>query len=145
MGQTPTLDAKNGNTLWVDATSKKLIYVRVAFEVLPDGKSVPIGHQIVQCCLVLDVKMEDVRCRARLLAGGQMTKAPATITHASDVSRETVRMVLMIAALNDFEVKLDDILNSYAQTPVTKKVSSTLGSAFGKDTRKTAVIEPYVA
>ena len=34
-----------------------------------------------------------------------MTKAPATITHASVVSREMVRIELMIAALNDLEVK----------------------------------------
>ena len=35
VGQTPALYAKNGDTLWSDAISKKLIYVRVAFEVLP--------------------------------------------------------------------------------------------------------------
>ena len=42
-----TLDAKNGNTLWADAISKEMENARVAFEVLPDGKSVPIGHQFV--------------------------------------------------------------------------------------------------
>ena len=42
-----TLDAKNGITSWADATSKEMENVRVAFEVLPDGKSVPIGHQFV--------------------------------------------------------------------------------------------------
>ena len=40
-----------------------------------------------------------------------MTGAPATIMYASIVSRETVRITLMIAALSDLEVKLDDILN----------------------------------
>ena len=41
------LDAKNGNTLWADEISKEMENVRVAFEVLPDGKPVPIGHQFV--------------------------------------------------------------------------------------------------
>ena len=41
------LDAKNGNTLWADAISKKMENVRVAFKVLPDGKSVSIGDQFV--------------------------------------------------------------------------------------------------
>ena len=41
------LDAKNGNTLWANAISKEMENVRVAFEVLPDGKPVPIGHQFV--------------------------------------------------------------------------------------------------
>ena len=41
------LDAKNGNSLWADVISKEMDNVRVAFKVLPDGKSVPIGHQFV--------------------------------------------------------------------------------------------------
>ena len=50
-----------------------------------------------------------------------MTNAPATITYASIVSRETVRIVSMFAALNDLEVELGDILNTYVQAPVPKK------------------------
>ena len=74
-----------------------------------------------------------------------MTKAPATIMYASIVSRETVRIALMIATLNDLEVKLGNILNAYVQAPVTEKVWTTLGPEFGKDARKTAVIvqAPY--
>ena len=45
--QTHALDAKNGNTFWKDAISKEMENVRVAFEVLLNGKSVPIGHQFV--------------------------------------------------------------------------------------------------
>mgnify|MGYP006191742737 CR=1 FL=1 len=59
--QAYALDAKNGITLWADAISKELENLRVAFEVLPDGKSVPIGHQVVQCHLVFDLKIEDFR------------------------------------------------------------------------------------
>ena len=36
-------------------------------------------------------------------------------------------MVLMIAALNDLEVKLGDIMNAYAQAPVREKVRNALG------------------
>ena len=97
------LNAENGNTLWADAISKEMESVRVAFEVLPDGKSVPIGHQFVQCYMVFDTKMEDFRNKARLVAGGRMTKALATILHAITVSRETVRIALTIATLNDLE------------------------------------------
>ena len=34
-----------------------------------------------------------------------MMKAPANVTYTSVVSRETVRIALMIAILNDLEVK----------------------------------------
>ena len=63
--------------------------------------------------MVFDVKMEDFRHKARLVTRGHMTQAPATITYASIVSRETVKIALMNAALNDFEVKLGDIMNAY--------------------------------
>ena len=69
-----------------------------------------------------------------------MTESPATIMYASVVSRETARIVLMIAALNDLEVKSINILNAYVQAPVTEKVQTTLGLEFSKDARKTAVI-----
>ena len=45
------------------------------------------------------------RQKARLVAGGHMTKAPATVTYFNIVSRKAVRIVLMIATLNDLEVK----------------------------------------
>jgi hypothetical protein len=52
---------------------------------------------------------EDFRHKARLVAGGHTTAAPATITYASVVSRESVRIALLLAALNDVEVKTADI------------------------------------
>ena len=79
----------------------------MAFKVLPDGKSVPIIHQFVHCHMVLVIKMnEGFRQKARFVAGGYMTHALATIMYPSIVSRWIVRIALMIATLNDLEVKL---------------------------------------
>jgi hypothetical protein len=36
--------------------------------------------------MIFHVKMEDFCCKARLVAGGHVTKAPATLTYASVVS-----------------------------------------------------------
>jgi hypothetical protein len=68
--------------------------------------------------MIFDVKMEDFRQKARLVAGGHRTKAPATITYASMVSRETMHLALTIASLNDLEVKIGDVLNAYITAPV---------------------------
>ena len=54
-----------------------------------------------------------------------MTKALTTHTYVKVVFRETVRIVLMISALNDLEVKSGNILNAYEQAPVTEKVWTT--------------------
>ncbi len=107
------LDRQNGNTLWVDAIAKEMKDVRKAFNILPDDKAVPIGYQKIPCHMIFDVKMEDFKRKARLVAGGHRTEAPATITYASIVSRETVRIALMLAALNDLQVKAGDVLNAY--------------------------------
>ena len=90
--------------------------------------------------MVFGVKVENFRCKTRLVAGSHMMESLAAIMYASIVSRETVRIVMMIATLSDLEVKLGDILNTYFQEPVTEKVWTTLGSEFGKVSSKTVVI-----
>jgi hypothetical protein len=53
------LDCKNGNTLWEDAIAKEMREVCIAFSILPDGRSAPIGYQKILCHMIFDVKMED--------------------------------------------------------------------------------------
>jgi hypothetical protein len=113
--------------------------VRIALNILLDGGSAPIGYQKIPCHMVFDVKMEDFRQKARLVAGGHLTKAPVTITYASVVSRETVRLALTFASLHDLEVKVGDVLNAYTTTPVNEKVWTILGPEFGLDSGKSAI------
>ncbi len=134
------LDRKNGNTLWADAIAKETKEVCIAFNILPDGHSAPIGYQKIPCHMIFDMKVEDFRQKARLVAGGHRTKAPATITYASMVSRETVHLALSIGSLNDLEVKEGDVLNAYITTPVKEKVWTVLEPEFGHDTGKSAII-----
>ncbi len=112
----------------------------IAFNILPDGGSAPIDYQKIPCHMVFDVKMEDFRQKARLVAGGHLTKAPVTINYASVVSREAVRLTLTFASLNDLEVKVGNFLNAYITAPVKEKVWTILGSEFGLDSGKSAII-----
>ena len=72
-------------------------------KILLNGKKLP-GRHFLQCHVVFSVKMEDFRHKAKLMVIGHMTKAPATIMYASVVSRQIVRITLMIDANSDFEV-----------------------------------------
>jgi hypothetical protein len=101
---------------------------------------VPIGSQKIPCHMIFDIKMEDFRRKVRLVAGGHMTKAPATITYASVVSRETFCIAHLMAALNDLNVKVGDVLNAYITAPITKKIWTVLGPEFGIDAGKSAII-----
>ena len=134
------IDEATGTTFWREAIDKEMRNVRIAFEVLPDGENPPDEYQFCRCHMIFDVKMEDFRRKARLVAGGHMTKAPATLTYASVVSRETVRVALMAAALNDVDVWAADVLNAYITAPCREKIWTTLGPEFGEDQGKRALI-----
>ena len=134
------IDQENGNTLWQDAVRQEMAKVRIAFRTLDKDEAVPPTYQQIRGHLIFDVKMEDFRRKARYVAGGHMTEAPATITYASVVSRESVRIALTLAALNDLEVKTADIENAYLTAPVAEKIWCVLGPEFGADAGKRAII-----
>jgi hypothetical protein len=127
------LDKENGNDYWAKAITKDMTNVRVAFQVLDKNKSVPVGYQFIRCHGIFDVKMDSFQRKYQMVAGGHMIETPASMTSASIVSHESVRIALMLAALNDLQVKTADIENAYLTAPVSEKIWITLGPKFGKD------------
>lgn len=75
-----------------------------------------------------------------LRRGGHMTSPPAAATYASVVSRESVRIALTIAALNDLEVLVADVKNAYLNAPITKKIWMVCGVEFGTNNGKRAIM-----
>ena len=134
------LDKKNSKTYWADVIATEMKNVGAAFKLLPDGTSTPNGYQKISWHMIFDVKMEDFQQKAQLVAGGHKTKAPSTITYASAVFRETVRLALTIAALNSLEVKVGDVLNAYITAQIKEKIWTILGPEFRPDAGKTALI-----
>jgi hypothetical protein len=90
--------------------------------------------------MISNLKIEDFQQKACMFAGGHMTGAPTIMTYAIVVSRETIRIALTIAALNDLKVKAADIPNAYISAPIKKKVWCTLGPDFGPATGRSAII-----
>jgi hypothetical protein len=134
------LDKENGNTLWQDAVRKEMKNVLIAFKILNGYGSVPPTYEEIRCHMIFDIKMEDFRHKARFVAGGHTTDTPHAMTYASIVSRESVRIALTLDALNDLDVKMVDIENAYLTVPITEKVWTVLGTAFGDDAGKCALI-----
>ena len=114
--------------------------VKVAFKILNDGEMAPRYHQFVKCHMIFNIKMDNFRRNARLVAGGHMITEPAAVTYASVVSRETVCITLTLAALNDLEVKYGDVLNAYITAPVKEKIWNYLGPEHGNNEGKKAII-----
>ena len=122
------------------AIEKEMAAMAIVFKYLENGEEIPPGFQHVRCHMVFDVKMEDFRRKAGLVAGGHTTDAPATLTFASVVSRETVRIARTVAALNGLEVKTSDIKNAYLTAPNQEKIWTTCGPEFGINAGKKAII-----
>ena len=136
------IDTENGNHLWWEAICKEMKNVRIAFEEY-DGKIEDlVGYQQIKLHIVFDVKMgENFRRKARLVAGGHTTSTPASITYSSVVSRDSVRIALTLAALNDCKVLACDIQNAYLTAPCREKIWCKAGEEFGKaDRGKTMLV-----
>jgi hypothetical protein len=100
-----TIDEKNGDIRWVDAVTLEMQNVRIAFEVFGGDTETLTGYQKISGHLVFDVKLgENFRRKARYFADGHKTKSPASVTYSTVVSRDSVRIILTIAVLNDLQV-----------------------------------------
>ena len=129
------LDASNGNSLWSDAISKELKNVLVAFQLIEDGEPLPAGSKQIPYHIIFDVKFDLTR-KARLVAGGHRNKGgvPAFATYSSVASRDSVRICLMLAALNDLDVLMADIGNAYLNAPCRERVHVVCGpELFGNE------------
>ena len=140
------LDKANGNTCWMDALAKEMKNTKVAFKILPEGDMAPRDCQFVRCRIVWDDKIEDFRRKDMLVGGGHMTIAPAASTCASVVTRETVRVALTLAALNDLEVKVGGVENAYIIASVREKIWTILEDLNMGETRarKSQLCVPFM-
>ena len=114
------IDASNANTFWTDAINKEMRQVSVAFEILEKDARVPIGFSVSSGHLVFDVKMDIIR-KARWVKDGHKTPEPEVSTFAGVVSRESVRIALAYAAMNDIGMTACDIRNAYLQAPSSER------------------------
>ena len=113
-------------TRWRDAIIKEMKNVRVAFKLLEDSDNLPPAHEYVPCHLIFDVKM-DGTFKARFVAAGCKTSDPDGSTYVGVVSRETVRLAFLYAALNNLKVSSADILNAYLTAPTSQKLWTKCG------------------
>ena len=143
------IDEETGTDHWRRAIEKEMGKVRVAFERWDDGTVEDarsgkrlVGYQEIGCHMVFDIKMDgDFTRKARLVAGGHMTDTPSSITYSSVVSRESVRIAFLIAALNDLDIFAADIGNAYLNAPCREKIWTLAGPEFGSDQGSVTIVK----
>ncbi len=119
---------------------KEMKHVRPAFHILEDDEMTPVGSQWIPCHMVFDIKVDFTR-KARFVARGHRAEAPKSITCSSVVSRDSICIAFLLAALNELDILAADIGNAYLNVDTREKVHTTLGAEFGQNMiGKTAVI-----
>ena len=74
----------------------------------------------------------DFTCKARYVANGAMTDTPVRLCHSSVVSRDSVRISFLVAALNDLDILAYDISNAYLNSPLQERIWFVAGLECGK-------------
>ena len=73
------------------------------------------------------------RRKARWVADRHNTESPESVTYSTVVSRDSVRIMLLIAALNDLDVMGADVQNAYLNVPNREKHWINDGPEFGEN------------
>ena len=121
------LDRVNGNTLLANAINKELKNVMVAFKLLEDGEQLPVGSKLIPYHIIFDVKLDLTR-KARLVAGGHRNKSvPSYTTFSTVASRDSVRIIFLLAALNGLDILSADVGNAYLNAACREKVHVKCG------------------
>ena len=104
--------------------------VRIASEKL-DGVSpdemrkggIKPEYEHVNMHMIFDIKMDGKFTRKEILVADGRTTAPqSSITYSSVVSRESVRIVFLLASLNDLDIFSYDIGNAYLNAKCREKL-----------------------
>ena len=51
------LDSKNGNYIWCDAIDKEMSNLKVAFDILHDGREPPVQYKKTRGHMIFDVRI----------------------------------------------------------------------------------------
>jgi hypothetical protein len=144
--QALSIDKQMGTDFWLKAIEKEMKNVGVAFEIwdggtIEDARSGKklVGYQEIKCHMIFDVKMDLTR-KARFVAGGHTTDPPASITYSSVVSRESVRIAFLVAALNDIDITMADVGNAYLNADCREKIWTVAGTEFGSNKGSVMII-----
>ena len=81
--------------------------------------------------IIFDIKIgKNFRRKARYVADGNKTDTPPDVIYNSVVSRDSIRIILLIEILNDLEIVTGDIENVHLTAPCKEKNWTRVGPEF---------------
>ena len=110
MKEAKAIDQLNGNKLWEEAVVMGMTNNRFAFDHYKDNTSDFVAYDEITGPFIFDVKLsEKFRIKARFVFDGHLVKTPASITYSTVASRDSVIILLLVAALYYLETMGADL------------------------------------
>lgn len=128
------IDRETNTTFWIDAIWKEMKTMQKAFEILDNHAPNLIGYTTIDFHMIFGIKADFMR-KANFVTSGQQTDPPASIAYASVVSRESIRMTFVLAALNDLDIMTANVSGAYLNAPCKEKIMITCGPEFGAENK----------
>jgi hypothetical protein len=135
-------DIDNKNTMWADAIAKEMASLDrlQVFQYMPPNHKCEKsdGWQFAPMHMIFDVKQQDLRHKARLVAGGNVVDSTKYNTYSSTIQDVSVRLLMLVAAQNGLDTMVGDISTAFPTAPCAEKVWSIAREEFGN--KKGAVV-----
>ena len=128
-------DKENKNTLWADAIMKEMtaLYKAEVFKFYPPNHKIDrVVYQWTKLRMIFDVKKEDLRRKARLVAGGHLVDSSMYETYASVVQVRTIRLLMTIAMNENLSFVTGDISNAFVHAETKEKIWTIAGPEFNE-------------
>ena len=130
------LDKESATDFWAKAIQKEMSRIREAMKLydgtLDEVRTKLVGYQMIRCHMIFDVKMEGLTRKACFVAGGHTTETPKSLTYASVVTRESVHLAFLTAALNDLNILAADVGNAFLNADCQEKIFFMASPEFGE-------------
>jgi len=127
------IDAQNKNSLWGEAILKELNALQKAgvFAFYPPNYKVGKDYQYCPLRIIFDIKQEDLRRKARMVAGGHVIDSSMYESYSSVVQMRTIRLLETVALNEGLQIMTGDIGNAFVHAFTKEKIYSTAGKEFG--------------
>ena len=75
------------------------------------------------------------------MADGHKTTTPVSTAYSTIISRDSIRICFLLAALNGLDLQAGDIENAYLTAPCRERIWTRAGPEFGDDQGISGVLQ----
>ena len=117
-------DRENKNNLWAEGMTDEMSGLNNAkcFKYYPGHHKLSSNYQYAPLRMIFDVKKEDFRRKARLVAGGHVINSSMFDSYSSVIQSTSLRFLQTIALIEGLDIVTTDVGNAFVQEFTIEKI-----------------------